>query len=211
MTRNRRKILIVRLSAVAAVLGVVGWFGFHVLYTLSHLHEAYAAWDTGTLLAAYMKSHNERWLAKWPDLLTVLDSEAGQQILLRGASAADLAYAKSLRNLVAINWRFDPSHPGTERLVTRPDGTKFPVLWEDPNDTVREYLQRRATTRPQDRRAGTAPPISLLRKGPRRVHRWFLVSCFLARRVGVHRAEFVFQRRQNDRSRMVDATASLGE
>ncbi len=136
MTRWRRPILI----TASCVIIAATWFGYRILFTLSHIHEAYAAWDTGTLLVEYMKSHNDQWPTSWPDLLTVLDSETGRQIPLRGAQAGDMAYAKSLRDMVAIDWRFDPSHPGLSQPVTRPDGKAFPVRWEDPNDMVREYL-----------------------------------------------------------------------
>src|SRR5260221_606754 len=66
MTRRRRTVLITSLSAVAAVLGVAGWFGYRLLYTVSHIHEAYAAWDTGTLLVEYMTVHDDSWRVALP-------------------------------------------------------------------------------------------------------------------------------------------------
>jgi hypothetical protein len=142
MTRRRRAIFITLLSVSIAVLGTLGWIGYRIHFTLSHLHEAYAAWDTGALLVGYMEANNDRWPSSWPDLLTVLDPKSGQQV----------AYINSLRNLVAIDWRFDPSHPSGGRPVSRPDGTSFPVQWEDPNDMVRDYLRQRATTQQSEAR-----------------------------------------------------------
>ncbi len=159
MTRRRQILLI---AVPSAALAVAGWVGFRVWYTLSHVHEAYAAWDTGTLLVAYMESHDDRWPSSWPELLTVLDSASGQRMELRGAQAGDLAYARALRDLVAVDWRFDPARPATDRPVTRPDGTGFPVWWQDPNEMVRQYLRQHSSTR----RSG---PVDqpLMRTGPR--------------------------------------------
>ena len=39
-----------------AIVGVTGWVGYRIYFTVSHVAEAYAAWDTGTLLVEYMKT-----------------------------------------------------------------------------------------------------------------------------------------------------------
>ena len=94
MTRGRKIVLVV----VIAVVGVVGWIAYGFLHTLRHIPEAYAAWDTGTLLIEYMKQHDDQWPGSWDDLVTVLDSNEGRRIPLRGAQAGDVAYARSLRD-----------------------------------------------------------------------------------------------------------------
>jgi hypothetical protein len=145
----------VLLCIVTAALGLAGWFGYGIVHTLNHIPEAYAAWDTGTLLVEYMRSHDNRWPTSWDDLLTVLNTDSGRQILLRGARAGDLIYARSLRNYVSVNWSFDPMHPDSQpNPITRPDGSRFPVVWSgaEPNEMVREYLRTPAATRESDPR-----------------------------------------------------------
>ena len=146
MTRWRKVVLVV----VVAVVGVVGWIAYSVLYTLRHIPEAYAAWDTGTLLIEYMKQHDDRWPKSWDQLLTVLDSDVGRKIPLRGAQAGDIAYARSLREKIGVDWAFDAANPNAESPVTPIHGAKFSVVWDgaEPNEMVRHYLSERASTRP---------------------------------------------------------------
>jgi hypothetical protein len=147
--RGISKISLLLLCVAIAVSGVVGWIAYGVVYTLHRIPEAYAAWDTGTLLVEYMKAHDNRWPASWDDLLTVLDSDAGRQIPLMGAAAGDVKYARSLRDHVSVDWSFDPHHADDRRNpVSRPDGTAFPVVWShaEPNELIRDYLRTRAAT-----------------------------------------------------------------
>ena len=136
----RRKIIV---GIAVAVVGTVGYFGYRTVYVLRHIPEAYAAWDTGTLLVEYMKSHDDRWPSSWEDLLSAMKSHAGDEIMFRGARAGDTNYANSLRKTVVIDWRFDPSRAGDVSPVTRLDGTKFPIVWQgaEPNEMVRAYLK----------------------------------------------------------------------
>lgn len=139
MTRGRKIALIV----VIAIVGVVGWIAYGFLHTLRGMPEAYAAWDTGTLLMEYMKQHDDQWPTSWDQLLTVLDSDEGRKIPLRGAQAGDIAYARSLREKVAVDWTFDPANPAGNP-VTPIAGGRFSVVWEgaEPNEMVRSYLSQ---------------------------------------------------------------------
>jgi hypothetical protein len=102
----RRKLI----SAVGlTVFGVAAYFIYGAVYTWWRIPEAYAAWDTGTLLVEYMKSHDNRWPLSWDDLLAVVRRDSGEEIILRGARAGDTNYVASLSARVAIDWRFDPS------------------------------------------------------------------------------------------------------
>src|SRR5437660_243247 len=135
---RRRKII---LGLVVAVLGVVAYVSYTFLHTLSHLREAYEAWDTGTLLIEYMKDHNDQWPKSWDELLTVMDSESGRQIALRGAQAGDVPYARSLREKIWVDWGFDPAHAdGLKNPVAPAGGGRFPVIWQgaEPNEMIRE-------------------------------------------------------------------------
>ncbi len=146
MTRGRKIVLVVGI----AIVGVVAWIAYGFLHTLRNIPEAYAAWDTGTLLTEYMKHHDDRWPKSWDDLLTVLDSDEGREIPLRGAQAGDVAYARSLREKVSVDWSFNPANPTAGNPVTSHDGARFSVVWDgaDPNEMVRSYLSERTSTRP---------------------------------------------------------------
>jgi hypothetical protein len=146
MTRGRKIALIFAI----AIVGVVGWIAYGFLHTLRGIPEAYAAWDTGTLLIEYMKQHDDHWPKSWDELVTVLDSDEGRKIPLRGAQAGDIVYARSLREKVAVDWEFDPASRSERNPVTPIGGGKFPVVWDgaEPNEMVRHYLSERASTRP---------------------------------------------------------------
>ncbi len=143
VTRVRKIFLL----ATFGMVGVVVWIAYSFFHTAALLPEAYAAWDTGTLLVEYMKANDDRWPSSWNELLTVMDLESGKSIPLRGAGAGDVRYAQALHARVSVDWTFDPSRPGEARPVTRIDGAPFPVVWEDPNTMVRDYLLARASTR----------------------------------------------------------------
>lgn len=100
------------------------------LHTLRHIPEAYAAWDTGTLLIECMNEDDDQWPKSWDDLLTVVDSEEGRKIALRGAQAGDITYARSLQAKVTVDWTFVPANLGSTNPVTPIGCGKFPVVWE---------------------------------------------------------------------------------
>jgi len=157
MSRNKKIVL----GMALAIIGAVAYFAIGILYTLSHLKEAYAAWDTGTLLVEYMRSHDDRWPSSWDDLLTILNTDYGRTILLRGAQAGDIVYARSLGSMVAVDWTFNPRQPDYNKPISRPDGTAFPVVWKgaEPNEMVSEYLAERAGTQPTSQLL-KQPPLS---------------------------------------------------
>lgn len=136
---GRRKII--GLIGIAALVLML-WIGYGTFRTWRLLPEAYAAWATGTPLVEYLNTHDNHWPTSWDDLLTTLETPRGREIPLYGASAGDMEYARSLRDKVAVDWTFDPTHMADAAPVTRPDGSAFPVLWQgaDPNEMVRECL-----------------------------------------------------------------------
>jgi hypothetical protein len=138
----RRKVVVV--IALGLFVGVL-YLGYVWIWTWRHLPESYAAWDTGTLLVEYMKSHEDRWPSSWDDLFTVTNSAA--HIPLRGAGS-HTNYGLYLRETVAVDWQFDPTRIGESRPVTRSDRSKFEYVWEgaEPNDMIRKYLKTRTNT-----------------------------------------------------------------
>jgi len=157
MSLRRRITVAIVLTIVITVFGVVAHVGNRMLYTWRHIPEAYAAWDTGTLLVEYMKSHDGRWPSSWNDLLSVQNSGSGGQITLRGANAGDTNYGDALVKRVAIDWKFDPARGDQNSPVTRPDGSRFPIVWAgaDPNEMVHAYWNAsRNTNAPAIRQPG---------------------------------------------------------
>jgi hypothetical protein len=80
----RSKIL---LSLAIVLTSVVFWGLLDFIYTWQHIPEAYAAWDTGTLLIEYMKSHDNQWPSGWNALLSMLNDHSEQHFVLRGAQS----------------------------------------------------------------------------------------------------------------------------
>lgn len=142
MTRRRKIIGLTAIVGLACVL----WVGDRLIYTLRHLPEAYAAWDAGELLVAYLETHENHWPTSWDDLLSVLDTPRGSDITLRAPHANESDYAHVLQGMIAIDWSFDPAHAENASPVTRRDGSAFSVLWQDgdPNEMVREHLKLNA-------------------------------------------------------------------
>ncbi|HXC99549.1 MAG TPA: hypothetical protein VN048_09420 [Verrucomicrobiae bacterium] len=136
------------------------WYGYRIAHTVNQIPTAYAAWDTGTLLVEYMKSHNNRWPSSWDDLLSVINTNSSNQFTLWGATADVTNYALTLRQKVVIDWKFDPSPTNQGSPVTRADGTKFEIVWNgaEPNDMVRRYLTSTHTNAPKSPPDNPLPP-----------------------------------------------------
>ena len=148
----RRKITVAIILAVAlTIIGFGVYFVCGITYTVRHIPEAYAAWDTGTLLVEYMKVHDDKWPASWDDLLSITNSNSGSQIVFRGRRTNDTNYANTLQTMVAINWTFDPKTDDKSLPVTRLDGTKFKIVWSgaEPNEMVHAYLKARKDIKKQ--------------------------------------------------------------
>jgi len=133
---TRRTVLIV---SVTAALACAGYYTYQFVYTWRHIPEAYAAWDTGTLLVRYLETHDDDWPHDWDDLLTVLDDDP--HVFLRGRDSDDLSYPDKLRKIIRIDWSFKPETDLDSSPVTCVDGSELYVLWVDPNEMVRVYLQ----------------------------------------------------------------------
>lgn len=141
MTRCRKILIGIIASVFIAVAVFVGCQIYALVYTVHRVPEAYAAWDTGRLLVEYMKTHDNRWPTSWDELLTVVHPSATNEFIMRGSHGpGDTNYLLALRNFVAVDWTFDPKRPDQRSIVTRSNGTKLMILWEDPNETVRMYL-----------------------------------------------------------------------
>ena len=145
MTRAK----LITVLVVLTVLAMSSYFGGRLLHTWRRLPEAYAAWDTGTLLVVYMKS-NSRWPGAWQDLFD-LSTSPPQEFTLRGSSKPEWqTYVRTLPNVVSVNWDYDPRNPSGATPVSRASGGDFPVLWDggDPNAMVRDYLSIHADVLP---------------------------------------------------------------
>lgn len=133
-TRNRN----LRLLLLVALAGTV-WFVGHILYVWWHVPEAYAAWDTGTLLTRYMQKHDNNWPDDWSDL-EQLHSDEPSLRLFWNADQPD--YFDRMRNMIQIDWTFDPSTRMPRTPVRSTDGSDLVCLLSDPNGMVHYYLDQ---------------------------------------------------------------------
>jgi len=108
---KRRKVLIAVFAVIGIVVGLEIWKLQRFLKQGPSFREAYAAWDTGALLIAYMKTHDEEWPENWGGLLSTLETERGlgSGLTLRGGSPHDTNYHRYLRETIMIDWTFDPA------------------------------------------------------------------------------------------------------
>ncbi|MEM6474350.1 MAG: hypothetical protein AAF802_32750 [Planctomycetota bacterium] len=139
---------LVRIAALSLAI-VFGWFALSIVRTIREIPEAYAAWDTGTLLTTYMDQNDGKWPLSWDELATVIDEDQ-PMLFSRGDNDGNLIsnseYIDKLRSMIKVDWSFDPV-PGTlDSPVTRIDGSKFRTVWvgAEPNEMVRSFLAHRA-------------------------------------------------------------------
>lgn len=143
MVPKRTLLLVIAIAVMAFVV----YMAYQVFFVVNHLPEAYAAWDTGTLLVEYMDTSGGEWPSSWEDLIGLVRDDTNKRIPLRGARAGDVAYASGLQQIVRVQWSASPSADESFSPVTCIDRTEFPVLWEgaDPNEMVREYMKNLTT------------------------------------------------------------------
>ncbi len=141
----------ITVGLVAVVVLGLAWIGYGLYSTWRGIPEAYAAWDTGTLLIEYLETHGGAWPRSWDQLLSAKETleEHGKQ--LRGIDGRGGFIYGDLRARVSVNWNIDvqaiTAFDGREadlRIVTRADGRPFQVVWEgaDPNGMVLRYLKQ---------------------------------------------------------------------
>ena len=142
---RRRRIVI---CAVVFVLTVAGWAAYHIVSAVRSVPDAYAAWDTGTLIIEYLDTHDGKWPRSWDDLRAAAASAPKHNRTLYGAGAYH-----DLPSRVRVDWEADPKEiaraecrEGTPpvHVVTRVDGTDFRVVWvgAEPNEMIWDYLRR---------------------------------------------------------------------
>ncbi len=113
---KRRLVQILGFTLIVAI----GWFTISLVTTIREIPEAYAAWDTGTLLTTYMDNNDGRWPSDWDDLATVIND--GQPMLFSrsdsdGNPISNREYINKLRSMIRVDWSFDPV-PGTTNSLS---------------------------------------------------------------------------------------------
>ena len=150
MTKRKKRILLFIVLPITLVLTVGGYFVFSFLYMLAHVQEAYAAWDCATLVIEYIATHDGRWPQSWEDLSTAIATAEKHDRHLYELTGNNYT---EITKLVKIDWTADVSKlTRTElkegelpfKVITCPDGSRFPVVWEEPNTLIWEYLQERS-------------------------------------------------------------------
>lgn len=137
MTRKRRSPWF---YAIAFVLfSILTYFVCSFVYVWWHISEAYAAWDSGTLVVRYMETHGGDWPGGWEDLEQLHGKEP--HLRLRW-NAHEPDYFDRLRTMVSIDWTFDTNARSPKTPVKSVDGTELVCLWSNPNEMVYRYLDR---------------------------------------------------------------------
>jgi hypothetical protein len=165
MVTAKRKI--VRWLIVLTVLGGVAFLAYEyvtISRTLRNLPDAYAAWDTGTLIIEYMDTHAGKWPKSWNDLFSATATLERRHEILRSGPAAYLKFP----GRVKVDWAAQPAELARAALVkdgrtppfhvvTRPNGTDFPIVWSgaEPNRMIWWYLHR--NDQPKRSEAGQSP------------------------------------------------------
>ncbi len=134
---------------ILALLGV-GWAGYTIYVTWKGIPDAYAAWDAGTLIIEYLETHDRKWPRSWEELHSAADTLEDHGRRLRGSNGTGGFIYGDLRDVVSVDWEADVRaiaafdwNSGKLRVITRADGTDFPVVWEgaEPNAMVWGYLK----------------------------------------------------------------------
>lgn len=144
-------------SVAVAILAVAAYVGVDICRTIKRIPEAYAAWDSATLIIEFMDTHDGAWPSSWEDVFSAAQTLPDNGRTLRGNDASTLS---RIARLVRIDWSADPRtmaeaqpQPGDIpfRVITRADGSDFPTLWsgKEPNTLVWEYLKRKRANTPE--------------------------------------------------------------
>ncbi|TVQ01161.1 MAG: hypothetical protein EA381_06140 [Planctomycetaceae bacterium] len=143
---TKRKLL---QSAAFALTAAVAIVALPIIRTIREIPEAYAAWDTGTLLTTYLAQNDGKWPSGWDDLATEI--EDGKPMLFSpsdddGNRLSDTAFIDKLRSMVIVDWSYQPIPGNASSPVTRVDGAAFRTVWVDaePNEMVRSFVAHQA-------------------------------------------------------------------
>jgi hypothetical protein len=136
-----------------AILAGGAYIGFDIWRTVTQLPEAYAAWDSATLVIEYMDTHAGAWPRSWDEVFSAARTLPNDSRGLHGHSTNDLS---DIARLVRIDWNANPREMAESRspaggipfrVITRANGSDFPTLWSgaEPNTLVWEYLTRKTS------------------------------------------------------------------
>lgn len=144
-TRRKRRIILI---VILVILTPIAYAVYSVAYTLNGIPDAYAKWDTATLLIEYMEKHDGHWPTGWDDLnetyTTIRNISHGG---MWGSHTFD-----ELKSRIGIDWHADPT-----ALANAPGGGNKPpfrVVWalsgnttvwssSEPNELVWYYLREK--------------------------------------------------------------------
>ena len=172
MKKPIKRILI---AVAVVVVAVVGYIGFDMVRTVTQIPEAYAAWDSASLLVEFMETHDGAWPTSWDELFSAARTLPTEDRALRGCSTNNL---HKIAQLVRIDWSADPQElaqakPEAQsipfRVVTRADGSDFPTLWSgaEPNRLIWKYLKENSSNKPSHHTAESRAEARLPASGER--------------------------------------------
>jgi len=127
----------------------VAMIALSIFRTIREIPEAYATWDTGTLLTTDLDQNDGKWPSEWDDLATVI--EDGKPMLFSrtdddGNRLSTTEFIDKLRSMVNVDWSYQPVPGNAFSPVTRVDGTAFRTVWvgADPHEMVRTFVAHQA-------------------------------------------------------------------
>ena len=145
-------------AVALVVLAVVAYIGFDIWRTVTQIPEAYAAWDTASLVIEYMETHDGVWPKSWDELFSAAQTLPTENRILHEYSTNTLNTLDKIAQLVRIDWTADPhqlaqAKPEPDsipfRVVTRADGSDFTTLWSgaEPNTLIWQYLNKKSSNK----------------------------------------------------------------
>ncbi len=140
MTRFRT---IGRWIALAFVLALC-YAAWSFIATYQRLPEAYAAWDTGTLLVAYMSRNDDEWPSSWDDLAKIIDLQNNCP-KIRGFEGRAEDTIEQLKTYVIIDFAHRPQAGTMAYPITDSRGKRFRTVWDgaEPNEMVYRWITHR--------------------------------------------------------------------
>jgi hypothetical protein len=146
----KRRAKIIAVLIIIAVIGGVSFFGYRIHQVLTvTVPDAYAVWNTASLINDYMDAHNGAWPTRWEDLRQTYES----------SNQPDPVHMADLQARVEVDWHADPrklaaaAEPTTDvppfRVIWLRDGSKAHWSGAEPNWLVWAHPQHtQPTTNP---------------------------------------------------------------
>jgi hypothetical protein len=152
MTRRKRNIIVVVVTALLALAGFVVWLGYQVSQVP---RDAYAMWWTADLVIEHMEKNHGTWPRSWDELRSTSEqaykgtvSTNRDRIVIAEFRPRDTI--NELQQRVEVDWNADPKE--LSKADFKEKSLPFRVIWlrsgksrhysgKEPNQMIFEYLK----------------------------------------------------------------------